>query len=131
MKAFLAISVLASATGLASCYPLISHAQTLGASSGLIVLLDAGRVLQSSQVYTRQRGIGAANLDTILTVPATAIPLPSSIMETPLPIIQADIPSDFRLNITNTDQIQNTLEITKSTNAVITITNAPTAIQLR
>ncbi|MCP9832224.1 hypothetical protein KBZ14_09140 [Synechococcus sp. HJ21-Hayes] len=129
MKAFLAKAVVA--TGLVSCSPLISHAQTLGASFGVQVLLDTGRVLQNSQIYTRQRGIGATNLDTILTVPAPAIPLPSSIAETPLPIIQADIPSDFRLSITNTDQIENTQKILKSSNASITITSSPTTIQLR
>ncbi len=129
MKAFLVKSLLA--TGLVSCCPLISHAQTLGASFGLQVLLDTGRILQNSQIYTRQRGIGATNLDTILTVPAPAIPLPSSIAEIPLPIIQADIPSDFRLSITNTDQIENTQKILKSSNASITITSSPTTIQLR
>jgi hypothetical protein len=129
MKFFLLKSVLA--VSIFNTCPLISHAQTIGASYGLQVLLDSGMVLQNKQVYTHQRGIGSTNLDIILAAPATSAHLPSNIVEPPTPIIQTDMPSDFRLAITNTDQVQNTLEITKSRNAAITLTSAPATIQLR
>lgn len=107
-------------------------AQTLGASRSLQVVQESGLIFQNSQVYVQQRGFGASNLSTITTIPVDSSLAPAAIAA-PLPVISISpsLPSDFRLSITNTDQVQDTYKRTTIKTSAITITSSPLSIQLR
>lgn len=107
-----------------------SPAQTLGASNGLVVIHESGRVLQQSQIYVQQRGIGATNLDNLPKLPVDTSLAPAAIA-VPVPVIPTPLPNDFRLSITNTDQIQNSETRTMMQSGMISITSSPLTIQLR
>lgn len=110
--------------------PQAATAQTLGASSGLQMIQESGRVLQHSQIYVQQRGIGATNLDHLpkLAVDTTLAP---AALNVPIPLVPTPLPSDFRLSITNTDEVQDTIRQTRIQSTTVGITSAPLAIQLR
>ena len=107
-----------------------TSAQTLGASSGLQIIQESGSVRQYSQVYVQQRGIGATNLDQLPKVAVDQTLAPAAIVM-PLPVIQTPLPNDFRLSITNTDQVQDTVRQTRIQSTSVGFTSAPLPIQLR
>lgn len=108
----------------------IAGAQTLGASSGLVVVQENGLVLQQSQIYVQQRGIGATNLDNLPKLPLDSSLAPAT-LAWPAPIIPTPLPNDFRLSITNTDQVQNREQRTSIQSSTVSITSSPLSIQLR
>jgi hypothetical protein len=110
--------------------PMATSAQTLGASSGLQIIQESGSVRQYSQVYVQQRGIGATNLDQLPKVAVDQTLAPAAIVM-PLPVIQTPLPNDFRLSITNTDQVQDTVRQTRIQSTSVGFTSAPLPIQLR
>jgi len=48
-----------------------------------------------------------------------------------VPVIPTPLPNDFRLSITNTDQVQNSETRTMMQSGMISITSSPLTIQLR
>lgn len=107
-----------------------TSAQTLGASSGLQIIQEAGVIRQNSQVYVQQRGIGVTNLDQLPKVAVDQTLAPQAIVM-PLPVVQTPLPTDFRLSITNTDQVQDSVKQTTIRTTAVGFTSAPLAIQLR
>jgi hypothetical protein len=121
-------SILAAALVLAS---ISAHAQTMGGSYGIQIRQDAGLVQTHAQIYVRQRGLGATNLDQILSLPVPKISTSSGSSEWPYPVVSTDLPHDFRLSVINTDQVTDTVSTSKSVNSSLTILSNPTSIQLR
>ena len=95
-----------------------------------MVIHESGRVLQQSQIYVQQRGIGATNLDNLPKLPVDTSLAPAAIA-VPVPVIPTPLPNDFRLSITNTDQVQNSETRTMMQSGMISITSSPLTIQLR
>jgi len=108
-----------------------AHAQTMGGSYGIQVRQEAGLVQTHAQIYVRQRGLGATNLDQILSLPVPATSTSSGSSEWPYPVVSTDLPADFRLSIINTDQVTDTVSTSKSTSSSLTVISTPTSIQLR
>lgn len=121
-------SILAAALMLAS---ISAHAQTMGGSYGIQVRQDAGLVQTHAQIYVRQRGLGATNLDQILSLPVPEAAASSGSGEWPYPVVSTDLPADFRLSVINTDQVTDTVSTSKSVSSSLTILSNPTSIQLR
>jgi hypothetical protein len=108
-----------------------AQAQTMGGSYGIQIRQDAGLVQTHAQIYVKQRGLGATNLDQILSVPVPEAAASPSSGEWPYPIVSTDLPHDFRLSVINTDQVTDTVSTSKSVSSSLTILSNPTLIQLR
>jgi hypothetical protein len=108
-----------------------AHAQTMGGSYGIQVTQEAGLVQTHAQIYVRQRGLGATNLDQILSLPVPEAATSSSSGEWPYPVVSTDLPHDFRLSVINTDQVTDTVSTSKSVSSSLTVLSNPTSIQLR
>jgi hypothetical protein len=108
-----------------------AHAQTMGGSYGIQVRQEAGLVQTHAQIYVRQRGLGATNLDQILSLPVPATSTSSGSSESPYPVVSTDLPHDFRLSVINTDQVTDTISTSKITSSSLTVISTPTSIQLR
>ncbi len=121
-------SILATALVLAS---IPAQAQTMGGSYGIQVRQDAGLVQTHAQIYVRQRGLGATNIDQIRSLPVPEAAASSGFGEWPYPVVSTDLPADFRLSIINTDQVTDTVSTSKSTSSSLTVISSPTSIQLR
>jgi hypothetical protein len=121
-------SILAAALVLAS---ISAQAQTMGGSYGIQIRQDAGLVQTHAQIYVKQRGLGATNLDQILALPVPEAAASSGSSEWPYPVVSTDLPHDFRLSIINTDQVTDTVSTSKSVSSSLTILSNPTLIQLR
>ena len=122
-------SILAAALVLVASIP--AQAQTMGGSYGIQVRQEAGLAQTHAQIYVRQRGLGATNLNQILSLPVPEATVSSGLGEWPDPIISIDLPPGFRLSVINTDQVTDTVSTSKSVNSSLTIMSNPTSIQLR
>ncbi len=108
-----------------------ANAQTMGGSYGIQVSQEAALKQVQSQIYVRQRGLGATNLDQILSLPVPEAALSLGSREWPYPVIPTDLPPDFRLSVINTDQVTDTVSTSKSTSSSLTLTSNPLSVQLR
>ena len=125
---FLRREILAAAFMLAS---MPGHAQTMGGTYGIQIRQEAGLVQTHTQIYVRQRGLGATNLDQILSLPVSDVASSSGSSEWAYPSISTELPPDFRLLIINNDEVTDTVSTSRSTTSSLTIISNPTLIQLR
>ena len=112
-------------------YPNGASAQSMGASSGFQIRAEAGKAINSTQLYIRQRGIGWLNLGENIQFSSGFASSSAGLIDIPVPSVVGPLPEDFRLSITSSDQVLNTLTTVTSSVTSVTLTSAPVSIPSR